>query len=1411
MKARLLSFVLLLAMLITAIPVMASAAEENAIGTSFEETYKTDYDDLYVKDGLSSLFLAYENDVTNATKNADSVTWDNLVDGKKDATFVGSAWAIGAKGGIGRTVIYGTKNANGSFTAHNDRNTYWATEKDHKLDLGLELLPKDDFTLEYVAFFPPVYSVDAVTGGLLPIYEIEGSTYAYQDTFVDRIGFMQYFTNHPGGHVESSERGAVRPQTADSGCTGWGGTNGDIYNWGNVNFEFDKRDVNKIASYTVMRDETAFTQEENGVDVAHQRATYYHLYNANTAASTTNGVTYTTVNGKVANGGTNVGSQYFYGDDDTDFYLSYRIGVTYYALRIYSRTLITSERVWNLGIDVLNYYEIETTDALRADEAQFRRLVEAAAGMAFESDASAYAATKARLQATADETTLGTISTDAHDLYVKEGLANVFTTFGEYASTASLSTGKWTDIVGGKTASLGSVGHWRVGENGGVGFNIFRCGASDTDGDGYFDTCDLNNQTGLNYTNTAIRLDFGLDMLPQGDFTVEYLAKYKPVYMYDASQTDKVARDKNGVKMQVFDYNQTATDTTGVIDIDQIGWFTSYVTALDSAGTWDSLTDATRPAYRGAILWQFNNPSWYYGNNGNFVGSNWSNAGGLNKANDAYQQNDKINVYTISLDETLTVAADGTRTTTGLFSLYRNAAFYNSNQNVGQLNSTANNGSATTVGGVKDGGYHDIDTAYTGSQSFRLSMRRPTDFFTVRIYTKALTEAEMLQNRAVDLILYYGLDISGLDFTDEAVMSRLAIAFKNATFETDASAKAATKAYLQKLVDTLDATFAYAAQENLTALFTTYLPGTVDLKNGTWTDIIGGAKASLGTPSAWKMDTYGGVGFNVFYGTMNADGTFKSEGYNLNTYKYYQLNLGINLLPEDDFTVEYNVRYKPVYVYDANEPDHIAKKDGKLLESMSYANIPDGAATAGVAVDRFGWFSSWTNNIGGNYWGLGRGGLIWLWHAPVWGGHNGKWVGSGAWATDADSMFDKSNPFTIDNEMHTHGFYVDETRTTEGGTTVVTALVGLYRDVAEYKNNANNLQSTATGDGSVKNGYLDRPFNAEEYFYLSTARPTEFFTIRVYNKTLTMDERAHNHFIDLLNHYGVEAPADALRNTEALVSLGNTYKDMKFSFDAATIAANKATLENAIAAVKKTVNVTVDGETVDSIDVLGTTYTLPTTVDGKLAISWTATGVAGNLKPGADVTVTDGMTLTPMLVSIPETTATPSVKVTANEADLGLRFTAAIWRADYLAIRELYGEESVRLGMLITPEYYVDQAGAFTREALTKMVQEQGSTSGAAYIQIDSDGFYTVGRKVLTIAGSVKGFQAKTYAKNPAFAAIAFIDIDTNGDGIVDFTVYGDYNPSTNATVKESMANAKASMTDTQKGWIDSLLSRFGA
>ena len=334
----------------------------------------------------------------------------------------------------------------------------------------------------------------------------------------------------------------------------------------------------------------------------------------------------------------------------------------------------------------------------------------------------------------------------------------------------------------------------------------------------------------------------------------------------------------------------------------------------------------------------------------------------------------------------------------------------------------------------------------------------------------------------------------------------------------------------------------------------------------------------------------------------------------------------------------------------------------------------------------------------------------------------------------------------------------------------------------------------------------------DQQFWLSSTRPTDFYTVRIYDVALTDDEKVQNRFVDMLYYYGIEIPETLKGNAEKLIELGKDPELLGFATDASAKAAYKALIESKIDDLSKTVTITVGNQTVDTLKTMEDTITLPTVVDGKAAIAWKVSGTTENHAPGTEINVTEDMDLKPVLFTLPETRVTPSVKATANEADLAMRFTAELYRADYLALRKLYGADNIRLGMLIAPDKFVQKAGGvFTREALKAMLTKNQSTSTAAYIEIYSDGFYTVGNNVLTLAGSVKNFSETTRALNPAFAAIAFMEIDADGDGLCDFTVYGNYNPKASSTVVRGMMNARPSMTETQQGWIDSLLSRFGA
>ena len=153
---------------------------------------------------------------------------------------------------------------------------------------------------------------------------------------------------------------------------------------------------------------------------------------------------------------------------------------------------------------------------------------------------------------------------DAHELYVKEGLVSLFTVFDD-AADVDLSRGIWHDRVGGKTATLGNASRWQVSALGGVGFDTF-CGEM---AGGTFSAASAGN----NFTDKSARLEFGTALLPTVDFTVEYMAMYKPVYLYDAASADGIARDESGRALETYDFSPVATTNHATLGpIDYVGY-----------------------------------------------------------------------------------------------------------------------------------------------------------------------------------------------------------------------------------------------------------------------------------------------------------------------------------------------------------------------------------------------------------------------------------------------------------------------------------------------------------------------------------------------------------------------------------------------------------------------------------------------------------------------------------------------------------------------------------------------------------------------------------------------------------------------------------------------------------------------
>ena len=205
-------------------------------------------------------------------------------------------------------------------------------------------------------------------------------------------------------------------------------------------------------------------------------------------------------------------------------------------------------------------------------------------------------------------------------------------------------------------------------------------------------------------------------------------------------------------------------------------------------------------------------------------------------------------------------------------------------------------------------------------------------------------------------------------------------------------------------------------------------------------------------------------------------------------------------------------------------------------------------------------------------------------------------------------------------------------------------------------------------------------------------------------------------------------------------------------------------------------------------------------VDGKTVIGWTAGDVT--YAAGATMTLTESVVLEPVTITAPATSTVADFKLAASEADLAMRFTSSMSIADYEALAAL---GTVELGMLITPAAYVAKAGSFTKEALDGI----GATNGA-YVDVAVNGYYDKTETDYIFAGSLKGFSATTLAKNPAFASVLYATVTTaEGDT---FTVYGTFNFAANQQVKAvAEAILDTNITNTQKGWLNTLIGKFGA
>ena len=118
------------------------------------------------------------------------------------------------------------------------------------------------------------------------------------------------------------------------------------------------------------------------------------------------------------------------------------------------------------------------------------------------------------------------------------------------------------------------------------------------------------------------------------------------------------------------------------------------------------------------------------------------------------------------------------------------------------------------------------------------------------------------------------------------------------------------------------------------------------------------------------------------------------------------------------------------------------------------------------------------------------------------------------------------------------------------------------------------------------------------------------------------------------------------------------------------------------------------------------------------------------------------------------------------DAPTGLRFTGTVSKNYVDGLKAQYGEDNVKLGMLITPTDYLTNNGlAFTKEALDACT----AISGAKYLEIDAETVLTEGNNYKINCAIVEILEANY---DRSFSAVLYIKV--NGE-IVEYSAFNEF------------------------------------
>ncbi len=190
---------------------------------------------------------------------------------------------------------------------------------------------------------------------------------------------------------------------------------------------------------------------------------------------------------------------------------------------------------------------------------------------------------------------------------------------------------------------------------------------------------------------------------------------------------------------------------------------------------------------------------------------------------------------------------------------------------------------------------------------------------------------------------------------------------------------------------------------------------------------------------------------------------------------------------------------------------------------------------------------------------------------------------------------------------------------------------------------------------------------------------------------------------------------------------------------------------------------------------------------------------------GTQVLNTRGIKITPHFFSLDEydgvvSPADTAVELRTNEP-FGIRFNTKVDVAKYQAILKMLEDgtaRSVRIGTLIAPVSYIREAGAFTKEALSKL-NHKTNYMEVSYELDRLDAKIATGEKDITFSGSLVGLQLGHF--DMAFAGIGFVEVKSaGGTSLITYAAYEEGKQSAKASelVADAEKDPDANYTEEQ-------------